>query len=153
MKDVVFGLTFFDNFLLEVKIPEKLWKEITVKSVSGDITMASLSVNKYNLETTSGNLDITECLGDQHIKTISGDIKVLDKVIQSNKYLSTTSGNISLFLPTDGNFSLAFNTVSGDISNSLNLPMLQNDKRHATVKAGDGKYTLSVDSVSGDLIF
>ncbi len=153
MKDVMLGLTFFDNFLLEIKIPEKVWNEISVKSVSGDIAMSSLNANKYNIENTSGNLDFTDCLGDQHIKTVSGDIKVLDKVLQSNKYLSTTSGDISLFLPADGNFSLAFKTVSGDISNSLNLPMMQSDKRHATAKAGDGKYTISVDSVSGDLIF
>ena len=147
------GFTTYQNFQLDVIVPSTLWEELKIKSVSGDISATDLSANKFNIESTSGNLSLTNCSGGQILKTVSGNIKLLDRELAFDKTINTTSGDVNLFLPAKGDYSIAFNTVSGEISNSLNIPLQQTDKRHMTAKVGDGKYMVSVDSVSGDLIF
>lgn len=134
--DNFFDFSFDFNLpRLEISIPEKyindvfltsssgsivisdnpVWKDASVKSSSGDITVGVINCNSFTAESSSGSINIEsiECNNDAKIKassgsiythelfslnadfqTSSGSIEVQDVIVEKNVKLSSNSGAI-----------------------------------------------------------
>ena len=144
--------SFGTDHSVEIYLPKKAYDNLNVNSVSGNIRLeknTGITFKKYNMNTTSGEIntyiegnstelnttsgDISlegKLAADLKINTISGDI-TLNNVNSDNLDVNTTSGDFKL-IGTDAK-SIHVNTISGDISGELY-----------------GKKNISVNTVSGD---
>jgi DUF4097 and DUF4098 domain-containing protein YvlB len=151
MPDTAAMYTTLGGFKLEIKIPTAYSKNIKVKSDTGDIEIDSLILKKIEVSATSGSTNLTNCKGEEQINTNSGDVKIVDSVLENNKTIVSGSGDINLFLPQNSSLSFIYNTETGIISDLFGLIMQQNDGKHMVGKANDGKYNVSVKTTSGNL--
>ncbi len=111
---------------------------IDMKSVSGSITIYGSKTDK-TISTISGNIELVNNQGRSTAKTVSGDIKVqnhfsdLDAVSLSGDIsvvgtnfshvnLNTTSGNIRLLFPKQGETNVTAKSVNGDIVSVFSEP-------------------------------
>lgn len=93
------GISFMNtyNLTIKVKLPEKLFKSVTVQSSSGNIEVSKVVSEKIAIETTSGNQSLNELTAQSTMtsKTSSGNIKAND--IQAETLdIMATSGNIEV---------------------------------------------------------
>lgn len=85
---------------------------VTVKSISGDIVVASVS-GEVRAETVSGDLDIQRSPNLAHARTVSGDVLLQEVASPSVLNTGTVSGNVvARGLKTH---SLDASSVSGDV--------------------------------------
>lgn len=102
---------------IELAIPKNIFLEI--KSTSGDISGNDLATGRYNIETTSGDVRLSEIIGDLKVTTASGDIIIEN--LQGYGRFHTNSGdkkvsNVQGFIrssTTSG--SSSFNQIIGDM--------------------------------------
>lgn len=134
------GNCYNNNLKLDVTVPHKTFKEISVKSSSAGITLnEGISTDYLKIKTQSGNLETNATFTNATITTSSGDVELY---IDANKNISleifTSSGDVSAEFNNIGYLNLSTNSSSGDVRN-----------RH---KAGTG-YTANVDisTSSGDI--
>jgi len=123
-----------------IEIPESFRKEIDFKTVSGDLRIERLVLQKLSIKTVSGDIQLNE-MGVQEgsFKTFSGDI-LLENEKPANLDIVTVSGNVALNLSEnlpETEFSLL--SVSGDIENS---------HPSTTKKAA---FSVNVKTTSGDI--
>lgn len=139
--------------------------EVSLVSVSGDISVQSIT-EKMDVTTTSGALTIyTKNTKDLSIGTTSGEVMLYGDVSDTMKVNSvsgqlnadldvtpnqldveTVSGEVTLLLPKDPSFKATITTVSGDTH--MSMPIVQ-DKNVYTSK--DGKAQFEINTVSGDI--
>lgn len=136
----------------DVIIPEGfIFEDISIDTVSGEITCQSEAVGNVKVETTSGNLNEISINGiSATVNTVSGDVHISNSDLSGSLVINTTSGEVAL---TDINISaVAINTTSGDI----NLVNYSSDNTSIDTTSGDidaiviGDYNIAFDSVSGD---
>jgi len=151
MPDTAAMYTTLEGFKLEIKIPTTYSKNIKVKSDTGDIEMDSLILKKIEVSVTSGDINLTNCKGEEQIDSKSGDVKIVDSVLESNKTITSSSGDVSLFLSQNSSLGFIFDTETGIISDLFGVTMQQNDGKHMIGRANDGKYNISVKTTSGNL--
>jgi len=107
------GFKISEDTKLDVAIPEEWNRNIEIKSISGDITAKRLTGNDITLNTTSGNMAISEIKAKHTVSasSISGSCS-FDKVISDIAKINTTSGSVNIdFLEAK---ELNFSSVSGD---------------------------------------
>lgn len=129
-----------DNLLIKIYLPKKLFDEIDVSTLSGDIYFEKGIKTKYlNVSKTSGDIcgniisksiDIKSISGDVDFdvnplddlvigcSSISGDVYLkLENVCLKKKSVSTISGSQSIRNNSDGKYDAFLNisTISGDI--------------------------------------
>lgn len=135
-----------------VNIPEGyIFEDITINTVSGEITFKSEATGNVKINTTSGNLNEISINGiSATINTVSGDIYISDSELTGSLVIDTTSGGVDLTNITAA--ATDINTISGDI----NLVNYASDNTSIDTTSGDieaivvGEYNISFDSVSGD---
>ena len=146
--------------------------DLAWSSTSGGLDLANL-VGDLDLHTTSGEVSGQEINGDIKASSVSGDLVFLDsqgglsylhttsgkiraelKVIDkdaSGMSLSTTSGDITLYLPEDASFDLDISTVSGEINTGFKVLIDSVSKRKLQGEVGTGGITIKLKTVSGDI--
>ena len=84
-----------DNLKLKIKVPSKMWNEITVITSSGQINLHDVSANKITTESSSGEQQISglQIAGTALFQTTSGNITAKDNDIAAAAW-ETTSGTI-----------------------------------------------------------
>jgi len=104
------------NTVLTVYLPESYSDDLTIGSVSGDITVNKSTLTFLECGTVSGKI-----LGDgitsdrSKFNTVSGNVE-MDGFASNNVDATTVSGDIILEIPENYDLSLDTNTVSGDVS-------------------------------------
>lgn len=153
---------------LKVTLPKNLkLKEAEFETVSADITASELHVKDVNFETVSGSveaglygarsidadsvsgdIDITapEETKNADIETTSGSVRLNLKKSAGDCEISTVSGKVTLLLPKKGNFTINYDTTSGDFDSDIE--MAQKGSKYV---AGKGSDRFTVDTTSGDL--
>lgn len=121
---------------LTVYLPQSAYQTLGVETVSGEITLGELQVERASLNTVSGEIELQNLLvsGKMTLNTVSGDIELdrcdADKIeigtvsgevegtLLSGKTfdVGTTSGEISVPASTPGAGLCEIGTVSGDVS-------------------------------------
>ncbi len=127
-------------------------KNIRIDSSSGDIRVTEVKAEQLILDTTSGSAEIFGMRGSLVHSSSSGDlfaeIPGPGNIIESK----VSSGRMEIALPENADFTLTFDTSSGDFNCDFPLTVngnLDNDNIRGTV--GSGERLLEFDSSSGDL--
>ena len=150
----------------EISISDCTVKTLETNSTSGDIESDKCSSENMNIGTVSGGVT---CLGNHNklycgttsgeieadgefteidINSISGDIDITTSVMPTLVKYSTTSGNSELNIPSNSKdgFKVSYSTTSGDFYSNLPITTTDNTRVY-----GNGKYSYTFSSVSGDL--
>ncbi|MGN0817524.1 MAG: DUF4097 family beta strand repeat-containing protein [Candidatus Coproplasma sp.] len=133
---------------LTVTLPEGLnLNELSIESVSADISAEKLSVKELDLDCVSGRLNVGKLTADEiDVDTVSGNVALgLVELPQSAEF-DVVSANVALTVPTGSVFGLKLNTVSGNVDSALSY-----EKQGNAYFFGGGKVIFSVESVSGNV--
>ncbi|MBI4725609.1 DUF4097 family beta strand repeat protein [candidate division TA06 bacterium] len=124
---------------------------LSFQTVSGDVSI-SLSGDLQG-QTVSGDIDIrTEKIGQLKVSSTSGDIQFQGPLEEgSQAAINTVSGDVSLILDKGSSAVIEAGTVSGDIECEPDLSGLRQGNRSLSGKLGDGKGSLDIKTVSGDI--
>ena len=113
-------------------------KDLTVKSVSGDISLNQTSAQVVSLSGVSADLKAENCEFQKLVaKTISGDVDY-SATKPAAFDVTTVSGDIKIKLPKSEDFLFNLQSISGKIENALGRPK-------------NGKLEVKVFTTSGDI--
>lgn len=114
---------------LKLTLPKNLkLEEAEFETVSADITASELHVKDVNFESVSGRVQL-------NLKKSADDCEI-----------STVSGKVTLFLPKKGNFTISYDTTSGDFHSDIEM-----NQKGSKFVAGKGSDRFDIDTTSGDL--
>lgn len=134
------GNCFNGNLKLDVTVPQKIFKVISAKSLSADITLnEGVSTDYLKVKTQSGNLETNATVNTVSVSTMSGDVELcIDATQDINVGISTMRGNVSAEFNNIGHINLSTSSMRGKVRN-----------RHKESKG----YTTDVDisTMSGDI--
>ncbi|MCS7064954.1 MAG: DUF4097 domain-containing protein [Fimbriimonadales bacterium] len=120
---------------------------------NGDLYLHDAEAEQVRLHATRGDVSI-ERLNTQRlsVETVSGDIEAeLLQPLTGEARLTAVSGDIELRLPDGGDCQVSLRTVSGDIECDLTCREVSRERNSFWGICGEGKGTLSVEAVSGDV--
>ena len=118
-------------------------QEAESDTTSGKINIQANIINKLAIDTTSGDIHAkADSIPSCSFKTASGKIDVQISQSISNKCkLNTTSGNVELALPASANPAIAFDSLSGKVSNAFGT---------TDTNSGTDNLNYMIDSISGN---
>lgn len=146
------------SLILEIAVPDGPMNPMIIRTSSGDITVSELALEGVEIGTSSGRIDlrsIQSMAGRSVFESSSGDISLDIARLDGDLRLDSSSGDITVRLPTDAGFELAADTSSGDIA--VEFPMAvsgsiaSNNRDDVNATVGAGTHHLSVDTSSGDI--
>lgn len=131
---------------LTLTLPEKLYHEIDIDTVSADVTMTNVKAEKIEVETVSGEAELTNIQVDEiEFSSVSGDINMDGNITKSGDF-NNVSGNATVTLPLNAEWTADFDTMSGKFRTDFAI--------HTTTKStyivGAGNIALNFDTVSGN---
>lgn len=134
------GNCYNENLRLDVTIPTRTFKVITARSSSADITLNSgVSAEYLKVKTLSGDLETDATVSNVSVSTTSGDIDLyIDAIQDVSVEASTTIGDVSAEFNNIGHINPSLRSMCGDVRN-----------RHR----GNRGFTADVDisTMSGDI--
>lgn len=95
---------------------------IQLHSTSGSISSDTIDSYSFDAETTSGSMEFNSFFCDSfNLHSTSGSI-LLDfyDIPAAKSTIDTSSGSVKLFIPTDKEFSIDYNTTSGSFTDGRN---------------------------------
>ena len=110
---------FSGNLKLDVSLPRKIFKAISVKSSSADITLSEGILTKYlKVKTLSGDLETNAVFKNIAVSTMSGDVNLwVDAIQDISVKMSTISGDVSMKFNNIGHVNIFMDSISGDVIN------------------------------------
>lgn len=157
------GMTFYSSVKLYVKIPEKMYESLDVKTSSGELTIKDFQAKKALIHASSGDINVENgnVQEDLSIEATSGSINA-DSNQANNLLLKTTSGDI---LNENGKATnnLSIHVSSGEIdltnnvadkvimkstSGDMDIRNLQAKESEFEVSSG----SIDVDDISGTVM-
>lgn len=111
------GSTINGNLTLDVAIPKKVYKEIEISTISGNIDLKEdIKVNALNVKSMSGNVHTKANLKETIINTMNGEIiAVINAKNDISINISTMNGNVNVELNNIGMIDIATSTMNGRI--------------------------------------
>lgn len=158
----------------EVKIylPKKLYKKLNVKSVSGNLKISDLFFEMTELQTVSGEMDLSSLSGDLsaestsgniylsnskttelELHSISGNITAKDVTVSREFEAETTSGDINLSGTDAKDYSIT--SVSGNLdcniksNKQFKVKSISGKTDYPNMAGGEGIF--DAESTSGDI--
>ena len=129
--------------------------QLELHSVSGDVRLEGGRGDVVALETVSGDVEMLDIRSREASgNTVSGRVTFRGPILDNGVYdFSTTSGDISLNLPSSPNATLSAATFSGRFSSDLATSQSEGRRRKYRHSAtwGSGSARLDVESLSGDI--
>lgn len=136
------------NKRLVVEIPESV--SLDALNIDGASSEVKCFVNaeKVTINTASGNVDLdVEKSSKVTVNSASGNLAVSMKEFESAD-IEAASGNVSVLVPQDANFTASVETVSGKVTNELDMK-----KDNGKYKNGTGDSKINIGTVSGNIEF
>lgn len=127
-------------FIPEISVSD----ELSLETVSGNIQIGSLSAEKLDVSTVSGNTKFSGAVPEISWESVSGSLTMTDTVYPREIKGESVSGDLYLKLP-DAGFTLKAST-GGEVS--CDVGTVKNGKSQVY---GDGRTQISFHSVSGRL--
>lgn len=135
-----------DDYAITVYLPKKLYAELKVNTASGgvDITDESVTAEKFDLNTASGNITVRAFFEELRIKTASGSVSVSNPTANASKLLkiNTVSGRVNVDGYKAEKFSIC--SVSGNTKYS-------GAGGEGDISVTSGNVDVSYDEWNGDL--
>lgn len=173
-RDYVGGVSI-DSVSGDIDVPFGAFREVSIQSTSGDIRASELTSSSITIGSTSGDIRIDEShTAELTIDTTSGDIKFeggADTVnadttsgdislelesVGGEMSVESTSGDVTLVVPSSAAFDLNATSTSGDIDSEL--PITIDGSRRSRGRGdslegvvGAGGPAVEIRTVSGDI--
>lgn len=126
---------------------EGAYSSVEAESASGNISLLNaLVTGETEIESASGKLELQGGFGMLELETSSGTIEVRANKCPASIKADTASGGVRLYLPADSNFTLDYNTASGDTD--IGFAVSIKDGKYIV---GDGSAPIKVRTASGSL--
>lgn len=135
----------------EAKINSIKCKKSSFSSVSGELNSDSFTSESLDFHTTSGELTLKEFAGSLSGSTVSGSVEIDYEAFDKSIDMSTTSGDVTVFLPKSSEFSMELNTTSGDFKNEFPSNISKSSKRSLYGTVGNASNKIKIKTVSGDI--
>lgn len=130
-----------------LKVQNLTVDDVIISGASGKSHFDSCHVKNLNLNTASGDIHFSGTLETLECNAASASLyAVLDNVPDSIS-VEGMSGKLDLTLPEDAGFSASMNSLTGKFKSEFSTV-----SHNGTHVCGDGRCSISVDGVSGDLI-
>lgn len=132
----------------DAKASELNVKDVNFESVSGSVEAGLYGVRSIDADSVSGDIEIIAPEGPEYvdIETTSGSVRMNLKNSAGDCEISTVSGKVTFLLPEKGNFTISYDTTSGDFDSDIE--MAQKGSKYVSGKGND---RFIVDTTSGDL--
>ena len=132
----------------DAKASELNVKDVNFESVSGSVEAGLYGVRSIDADSVSGDIEIIAPEGPENvdIETTSGSVRMNLKNSAGDCEISTVSGKVTFLLPEKGNFTISYDTTSGDFDSDIE--MAQKGSKYVSGKGND---RFTVDTTSGDL--
>ena len=132
----------------EIRVPRRI--SLDVHGFSSDITVDNVD-GDHEVESFSGNLQLTRLRGPVRAKTFSSTIRLDAAEAGHDLDFDTFSGDIDLVLPRDARADIRLNSFSGDLQTTLPITLVRKSNRnlHATLNGGGN--AVRVKTFSGDI--
>jgi lia operon protein LiaG len=137
----------------EVTVSDIVLNSVKIETVSGEINAGNIDSGSIDLASVSGRLSVSGKIGETRLDTVSGDIGLTIDELDGDIEAGTTSGSINAVMAasTEG-FTVYFSSVSGTFRSGLEgLSIEAAGNNDVTGTYGNGKYSIHVDTVSGDM--
>lgn len=123
-------------------------EEFVFSSVSGDLEAEFITAENVNAEvnTVSGKIQLDGSFRQVNGESTSGEIDLTLRTCPDKLSVAAVSGDVDVELPRSAGFTLAYNTVSGDLKCDFAAK-----RSGEKLICGDGGCEISVDTTSGDL--
>ncbi|WP_110112447.1 DUF4097 domain-containing protein [Bacillus sp. CGMCC 1.16541] len=145
-----------NNFTLnvgsgDVQLQNVLMNQFKGNIASGDVTMKSITTDVGKFDVSSGEVNVHQYKGRLDANVSSGAFFVqMDELVDAID-VDVSSGEATIDLPDNADFTLRGNVSSGDITNHFPLDDSKQEKRTIEGTHGSGKHSIKVDVSSGDL--
>lgn len=147
-KDLKLQEAEFETVSADIKASELHVKDVNFETVSGSVEAKLYGVRSIDADSVSGDVDITAPEGPKNaeIETTSGRVQLNLKKSADDCEISTVSGKVTLLLPKKGNFTISYDTTSGDFDSDIEMT-----QKGSKYLAGKGSDRFDIDTTSGDL--
>ena len=138
----------FETVSADITASELHVKDVNFETVSGSVEARLYGARSIDADSVSGDVDIIAPDGpkDADIETTSGSVRMNLKKSIDDCEIGTVSGKVTLLLPKKGNFTISYDTTSGDFDSDIE--MAQKGSKYV---AGKGSDRFDIDTTSGDL--
>lgn len=129
------------------------FKEFLFKSASGDLFSDAFESQITKINTASGELSLRGVPGNVEAETMSGNIYLNYLNFGNNITARSMSGNVNIEIPTRSDFSVSFDSASGELT--LSKAFSKADKDTVSKKTFKGSFgsdtnKIKINTASGD---
>jgi hypothetical protein len=134
--------------------------DVIVSNIKGDVRISSLSGStqitkpggRVDANTASGSVDVQGAIRDVKAHSASGRVNIQGNPGSSSYWdLKTVSGLVQLGIPTDANFHLTAEAVSGQIKAEVPIVIEEQGKHSLRARVGNGGGRVEVHTISGEI--
>lgn len=123
--------------------------DVLAHSVSGDVRVNNPG-GRVDANTSSGSVAVRAANGDVKGHSTAGRVTVQGDPSRNSYWdLKTSSGTVSIAVPSDAKFHFSANAVSGQISTQVPIVIEEQGKHSLRARMGDGGGRVEIHTVSG----
>lgn len=138
------------EFGLKLYLPRAAYRDITVSTATGDITMTDIDCKSFSAVSESGTMELRGLNGVVRLVSTSGDINADIGVLVDGSDVHCRKGNIHLLVPAESSVAVDFKTKDGEFSTDLISGKVDGDYLYSF---NGGKKQISVTAEHGTLFF
>ncbi len=101
------------QFSLYLYLPRESYREISVYTGSGNISVGRVDAQSITAGTESGDIICEDSISRLNLSTIDGKIDVDIELVVDGTEIDSKRGNVDLTVPEDSRFSVDFDTKTG----------------------------------------
>lgn len=133
---------------------------VNASNIKGDVRISALTGTtqvsgtggRVDADTASGTVNVQGATRDVKAHAVSGRVDVQGNPGESSYWdLKTTSGVVQLGVPSNANFHLSAEAVSGQIKTDVPIVIEEQDKHSLRARMGNGGGRIEVRTVSGEI--
>jgi DUF4097 and DUF4098 domain-containing protein YvlB len=128
--------------------------DLSVSSVSGDVSLKSVKARGLEANSVSGNVELKDVgTGRLRVKSVSGDLVFGGPLTKGGRYsLQSHSGDVTVYTDGSTGFEMAAGTFSGNIESDVKIvSTFGGDGQRVHGTFGDGGAFLELGTFSGDV--
>ena len=129
--------------------------DFRMSTTSGDRRAARVTAQRADISSVSGEVEVRSLTGDTNLRTTSGNASLAFESVPARIDAGSTSGDIAIALPSDGQFDLDARSTSGTVRCGFPITIRENRSGgggHAlSGTVGAGANAVVVRTVSGDI--
>jgi DUF4097 and DUF4098 domain-containing protein YvlB len=132
-------------------IASKIKGDVRISALSGETQIIGPG-GRVDADTASGSVEVQGATRDVKAHAVSGTVNVQGNPGDTSYWdLKTTSGVVHLGVPTDANFRLSAEAVSGQIKTDVPIVIEEQGKHSLRARMGNGGGRIEVHTISGEI--